>query len=473
MLNKPEMPGLGCSDHDGGNSFKDITVNDGAEQEMAGLIVKLQSFSNFMRKGDRNANYREICELNKSSFDKEHDFETDELFSYLLLDPNNVASIAITRMANFFSFYICNICMDLAHILYYLYQEKNNENIQKKDRDNFNNHYSVFTHLRTLKMIFFLADLSLIYKEMDLLFQRNKNHIDSLTNSKIKIEKMINHLFENKGKFEIKFLEILRKNGDDYYYYNHKISKSSQHVLRSEHLKKTIDEFKKINLNKAWKSIQDRVYDKNEIEPKTKKLLFINWMSTNNNKSEEFVIDEFGKKDVKYLCRVFYRDFDVTWESLQCLKRFILRTFDLFSCPVGITKCAEFAVKLSERDVFVDAIRLYKDIYSIGIHAMWIERFNKKASILSGDKHKINLCVDKMNWMVNINEMGPVLQDYDIRSRLLRLAYSAKPHSINIDTAMTQPWCRGVFTIANVKMRKNEHFNKKMNKWLNLKPKRQ
>ena len=81
----------------------------------------------------------------------------------------------------------------------------------------------MFTHVRTLKLMHFFADLSLLHKSVDLLFQKDMNDLETLTNSKIKVEKEIKLLKNNKGKFEGKLSELLRKNEDNIYDYDYKL----------------------------------------------------------------------------------------------------------------------------------------------------------------------------------------------------------------------------------------------------------
>ena len=78
----------------------------------------------FLRKGDRNSKYRDLCQLERTAFDADLSMQSNELFIHLSIDPSNIHCISTTRMANFFCLFICNVCIDMPHVLHYLNREK-------------------------------------------------------------------------------------------------------------------------------------------------------------------------------------------------------------------------------------------------------------------------------------------------------------------------------------------------------------
>eukprot|EP01083_Nonionella_stella_P187229 687437_1 len=124
-------------------------------------------------------------------------------------------------------------------------------------------------------------------------------------------------------------------------------------------------------------------------------------------------------------------------------------------------------ITISNDPDYLPAVQLYWDVESVGIHGMWLERYNSKAGIMSGDKHRYNLGVEKLKYTININEMAPPLQQYDIRIPILKLAINARMSSLDVNTASQQDWCRGVF--VNNRKRENKYFGRKLDKYLKLK----
>ena len=108
---------------------------------------------------------------------------------------------------------------------------------------------------------------------------------------------------------------------------------------------------------------------------------------------------------------------------------------------------------------------LYHDAYSCGNNAMWLERFNSKAEIVTGcNKYKSNTDGDTTSCVVNVATNAPDLLDYDIRQPALKFAHQTVMQPINTEKAMKQSWYNGIFPNDD-KNRKNEYFEKKMTKY--------
>eukprot|EP01084_Bolivina_argentea_P298445 514284_1 len=118
---------------------------------------------------------------------------------------------------------------------------------------------------------------------------------------------------------------------------------------------------------------------------------------------------------------------------------YILRALDVLF--YGKFKYGFTIIIFRATTVYQAGVRLFWDVGSCGIHAMWLERYNSKAGILTSDKHKYNLGVKKMNWMIHISEEGPILASYDIRIPVLLMALNSvigRPIKVNI--AKGQEW---------------------------------
>ncbi len=86
-------------------------------------------------------------------------------------------------------------------------------------------------------------------------------------------------------------------------------------------------------------------------------------------------------------------------------------------------------------EAFLPAFNLYLTLHGTGIQCMWLESFNSKAGLITGDKHTYLTSVDVMNYKLNINIHGPTLDTYDIRIPCLKMAFSSKSHSVNLNKA--------------------------------------
>ena len=130
----------------------------------------------------------------------------------------------------------------------------------------------------------------------------------------------------------------------------------------------------------------------------------LSWFGVLENKGSDFLYDTFGFEDVKFLCKVFYRNCSDVWDSLKTLKQCVVTGIAPEAAPTKLKAVCQTLFSFRHVSGVSDAFQLYTDILSVGIHAMWLERFNSKAGILCGDKHKYWLGVEKMNHLININE---------------------------------------------------------------------
>ena len=276
------------------------------------------------------------------------------------------------------------------------------------------------------------------------------------------------NLAEYHGNFERKLTQLIVTKEGNKYLYGHSLTTQGQYSLRARNNVQSVKQIRSAILKDCKTTFMTRLHQ-HEVSLRIKYTLANNWAALKMTKTIEYVLEEYGKEEIKYLCFVFEEEFNVVWTELKHFKLYILSNFSLESCPTNVQSHCMILLNLLRQDAntYQTLNKLYNHILSLSNNAMYLERYNSKAQIVcGGNKYRNSLTNLLLSDIVSICENAPSLMKYDIRPAALEFAYHSIRQKIDVKKAMNQAWYKGIFETD--KKRKNQSLDKRIQRFLSV-----